>query len=131
MTGAPKVRDYMSSDPVTISPEMEIHSAIKVLLDHKLSGIPVLDANGDLVGILSKKDCLKIAFSASYHQDRAGKVADCMSQPVDTVEEDADIVEVAELFVKNPYHRYPVIRAGRLVGIVSRHDILRAIEALW
>ncbi|MBL6954330.1 MAG: CBS domain-containing protein [Alphaproteobacteria bacterium] len=131
MTAASKVRDYMSSDLVTVSPEMDIHAAIKVLLAHQLSGVPVLDARGALVGILSKKDCLKVAFSASYHQDWAGTVADCMNHPVDTVDEDANIVEVAELFVKKPYHRYPVIRAGRLVGIVSRHDILRAIETLW
>lgn len=131
MTATAKVRDYMSTDPVTVSPETDIHAATKMLLAHQLSGLPVLDARGDLVGILSKKDCLKVAFTASYHQDWAGKVADCMSHPVDTVEEDADIVEVAELFVKNPYHRYPVMRAGRLVGVVSRHDILRAIEALW
>lgn len=131
MTTAVKVRDFMSSNPITVSPETDIHAAIKTLLAHQLSGVPVLDARGDLVGILSKKDCLRVAFAASYHQDLAGRVADCMSHPVDTVDEDTDIVEVAEMFVKKTYHRYPVMRAGRLVGVVSRHDILHAIETLW
>ena len=53
------VSDYMTRDLITLSPDAEINHAMKLLLDRGISGAPVLDANGDLVGVLSKKDCLK------------------------------------------------------------------------
>lgn len=84
-----------------------------------------------LVGILTKKDCMKIAFSASYHKERGGPVSEFMSSDVETVSADTDIVEVAELFLKSHFRRYPVMQDERLVGIIARHDILRALEELW
>jgi CBS domain-containing protein len=122
---------YMSTALVTFSPEMDIHRAIKLLLKNRISGAPVLDGQGKLVGVLSKKDCLKIAFSASYHQEWGGKVAEFMSPEVQTVDAQSNIVEVAELFLNSRYRRFPVMRNGRLVGVISRHDVLRALEDLW
>ncbi len=131
MRRAGTANDYMTTKLVTFTPNMDIHRAIRALLDHRISGAPVLDDRGKLVGILSKKDCLKIAFSASYHRELGGKVADFMSRDVETVEADTDIVEVAELFLKNPFRRFPVLRNDRLVGVISRHDVLRALAELW
>jgi CBS domain-containing protein len=125
------VNDYMSSELVTFTPDMDIHRAIRLLLKGRISGAPVLDDQGGLVGILTKKDCLKIAFSASYHQEWGGNVSDFMSRDVQTVEADTDIVEVAERFLKSKFHRYPVMRSERLVGVISRHDVLRSLEDLW
>jgi CBS domain-containing protein len=123
--------DYMSGDPVTFTPEMDIHRAIKALLEHHISGAPVLDGDGGLVGVLTKKDCLKIAFSASYHQEWGGRVAEFMSADVKTVEADTDIVEIAELFLNSRFRRFPVMRNGRVVGVISRHDVLRSLADLW
>jgi CBS domain-containing protein len=125
------VEQYMSTALVAFSPEMDIHRAIKLLLTNRISGAPVLDDQGELVGILSKKDCLKIAFSASYYQEWGGKVAEFMSPEVQTVDAQSNIVEVAELFLNSRYRRFPVMRNGRLVGVISRHDVLRALEDLW
>lgn len=131
MIGAPKVKDYMSRDPVTVSPDMDLQRAIKLLLQHRVSGVPVLDGEGRLVGILSKKDCLEVAFGASYHQDWAGPVSRYMSTDVETVEADADLIGVADLFRKSRFRRYPVMSGNRIVGIITRHDILRGLEELW
>jgi CBS domain-containing protein len=60
-----------------------------------------------------------------------GKVAEFMSTEVETVSADTDIVEIAELFLASRYRRYPVVRDGRLVGIITRHDVLRALDDLW
>jgi CBS domain-containing protein len=125
------VKDFMATDLVTVTPETDIHRAVKILLERRISGAPVIDERGDLVGVLSKKDCLKVAFSAGYHQEWGGKVSEYMSRPVQTVEADADIVEVAELFLKSQYRRFPVMANNRLVGQISRHDILLALEELW
>lgn len=124
-------RDYMSSDLVTFTPDMDIHRAIKLLLQNRISGAPVMDNSGKLVGILSKKDCLKVAFSASYHQDWGGRVSDYMSHDVHTIDADTDIVKVAEIFLKSSYRRFPVMSNDRLVGQISRHDVLTALEQLW
>jgi len=124
-------RDYMTRDVITITPGMDIHLAIKLLVEKKISGTPVVDDSGRLVGILSTRDCLKVAFNSSYHQDRGGRVADYMSENVETIDTGTDIVEVAELFLKSRYRRFPVMENGRLVGLISRYDALAAIEDLW
>lgn len=131
MMGSPKVKDYMSRDLVTVTPDMDLHRAIKLLLERRVSGVPVLDSEGRLVGILSKKDCLEVAFGASYHQDWAGPVSRYMSVDVETVDADADLIEVADLFRKGRFRRYPVMRGGCIVGIIARHDILRGLDELW
>lgn len=124
-------RDYMSAKLITLTPEMDIHRAMKRLLKNRISGAPVVDDEGALAGVLSKKDCLKVVFNASYHKEWGGRVADYMSREVQTVEAETDIVEVAERFLQGPFRRFPVMAGGRLVGQISRHDVLRALDELW
>ncbi len=131
MTQLGTVHDYMSTELITFTPDMDIHRAIRRLLKERISGAPVLDDRGDLVGMLTKKDCLKIAFSASYHEEWGGSVSDFMSRDVESVRFDADMVEVAERFLNSRYHRFPVMRDDRLVGVISRHDVLRSLDDLW
>ena len=131
MSPSRTARDYMSARLVTLSPETDIHRAMKILLKNRISGAPVLDEHGNLVGILSKKDCLKVAFNASYHKEWGGRVSEYMSRDVKTVDAGTDIVEVAEIFLKGPYRRFPVLSNDRLVGQISRHDVLRALDELW
>jgi CBS domain-containing protein len=126
-----RVKDFMTADPVSLAPDMDIHRAMKILLEREISGAPVLDEQGGLVGILSIKDCLRVAFSASYHQEWGGRVSEFMSSEVQTIESDTDIIEAAELFLKVRYRRFPVLTNGRLVGLISRYDVLRALDALW
>ena len=126
-----RVKDFMTADPVSLAPDMDIHRAMKILLEREISGAPVLDKQGDLVGILSIKDCLRVAFSASYHREWGGPVSEFMSSEVQTIESDTDIVEAAELFLKVRYRRFPVVTNGRLDGLISRYDVLRALDALW
>ncbi len=131
MTRSPRVKDFMATDLVTVTPEMDIHGAIKLLLEREVSGAPVIDGKGDLVGILSIKDCLKIAYSVSYYKERGGPVSEFMSSDVQTIEADTDIVEAAEMFLKIRYRRFPVMSQDRLVGLISRYDILKALQELW
>jgi CBS domain-containing protein len=114
----------MASDLITLSPETEITQAMNVLIDAKISGAPVVDQKGALVGVLSKKDCLKAALNAAYFQEWGGSVADYMSTNVETLDAHIDLVKAAEAFLASPYRRFPVLSEGRLVGQVSRYDIL-------
>lgn len=131
MTPRPKIRDYMATDLLLLGPEMEVVHAMRLLLENRISGAPVVDADGRLVGVLSKKDCLKAALNAAYYQEWGGAVSDYMTGQVETLDEDLDIVEAAERFLASHYRRFPVVRQGRLTGQVSRADILRALVENW
>ncbi len=128
---SPRVADYMTRRLVTLAPGMDILRAMGILLEAKVSAAPVVDDKGRLVGILSKKDCLRVAFTASYHQEWGGSVADFMTREVETIDAEDDIVSAAKRFVEGPYRVFPVLRAGRLAGVISRHDILKALKEQW
>ena len=121
------ISDIMATELVTFSPDTIIHKAIQVLLDKRLSGAPVVDATNQLIGVLSKKDCLKVTLSSSYHQDWGGTVRDYMSADVTTIDADMDLVSAAELFLNSNFRRFPVLHDGQLVGQISRHDVLRSL----
>lgn len=121
------VADIMTSQLVTFTPDTNIHKAIHVLLEKRLSGAPVVDGSGALVGIISKKDCLKIVFSTGYHQDQGGLVSEYMSTNVQTLDFDMNLIDAAEHFIKSNFRRFPVMQDGKLVGQISRHDILKSL----
>jgi CBS domain-containing protein len=130
-TDAPTVADLMARRLVTLTPETDIMKAMGILLDEGISAAPVVDAQGRLIGILSKKDCLRVAFTASYHQEWGGSVADFMTREVETIEAETDIVQAAKRFLEGQHRVFPVLRAGRLAGMISRHDILKALSREW
>ena len=125
------VKDYMTRHLITFSPDMEILQAARTLVERRISGAPVVDEHGNLIGMLTEKDCLKVALHAGYHEEYGGKVSEFMSPKVKTIEADTSIVDVAKIFLTDPHRRYPVIDDNRLVGQISRHDVLRALEVLW
>lgn len=131
MSERTRISDYMARDLVTLTPEMEINHAMNILLRHKISGAPVLDARGWLVGVLSKKDCLRAALHASYYRDWGEKVSAYMTTDVKTLDADMDIIEGVNAFLASSYRRFPVLRHGQLVGQVSRADMLQAMSEHW
>lgn len=126
----PDVRDYMSTALVVLSPEQDVLRAMRLLLDHRISGAPVVDGQGNLLGLLTQRDCLAVAFQTGYHGDAAGKVSDYMTSDVETVRADTSLVEVIGRFYRSPHRRFPVMDRNRLVGIISRRDVLRAVLEL-
>ena len=124
------VRQYMAANLVTFSPDMEILDAIHQLVEKRISGATVVDEHGNVVGILSEQDCMKVALHAGYHGERGGRVSEYMSTNVHTIDADTSILELAELFLNAPYRRYPVMEDNRLVGQISRRDVLRAIQQI-
>ena len=125
------IADYMSTDVVSFSPDEDIVLAMRALLDRQLSGAPVIDEDGELVGILSQKDCFAIVYHSAYHQDTAGPVRQYMNRDVECLEADCSVVDAADHFLHSNFRRFPVLREGSLVGLISRHDILRALDELY
>ncbi|MCP4186814.1 MAG: CBS domain-containing protein [Gammaproteobacteria bacterium] len=127
MSSLPVVDDYMTRTLIQFDMDENIHNAAKALLEQRISGAPVVNEAGDLVGMLSKKDCLQVVYNASYHKDWGGRVEEYMSREVQTIDSGTDIIAVADLFVESNYRRFPVMENGRMVGQISRQDILRAL----
>lgn len=125
-----KAEDCMVREVITVRPDTNAYDAIALLLKHRISGMPVVDESGKLVGILSEIDCLATLVDSRYHNMPTALVKDLMSTELQTVSPDTDIVKISELFLQTRYRRLPVVDSGRLVGQVSRRDVLRAIEGL-
>lgn len=124
-------KDYMSGELVTFTPDTEVMSAINELVKHRLSGAPVVDESGKIIGVLSEKDCLKVGIAATYEGIPGGLVREYMTPKVVTVDVDTSLLEIAGMFIGSPFKRYPVLREGKLVGQISRSDLLRAINDLY
>jgi CBS domain-containing protein len=127
----PVVKDLMATSLVTLRPSMSIYDAIELLLKNNISGACVVDDQKHLLGVLSEKDCLHIFASGALHQLPNAIVADYMSKEVTTVEPDAGLFTVAEMFLKNTFRRIPVVEGGKLMGQVSRRDVLQGSRKIW
>jgi len=124
------VRDYMAGSIVSFKPETDVLDAIHELVRHRIAGAPVVNDQGELVGMLSELDCLKVSLNAGYYGDWGGPVADFMTPDVETVDADMNIVDLAQKFIDCGFRRFPVLRNNRLVGQISRRDVLRALTTL-
>ena len=131
MTRSMLVKDYMSKSVVTLVPEMEILRAAHVLISHDISGAPVLDQHGRLVGILTERDCMRVAIQADYHGVPGGLVKDHMNVDPQFVDPGESILKLAQLFLNGRFHRYPVLDNGHLVGVISRRDVMRAMGEFY
>lgn len=117
-------RSIMTDNLLTISPESSIQEAIETLLSHGISGLPVTDESGHLVGIVTEFAMLAIAYDQKVLED---SIAQHMTTDVLTVETNDPINKVADLCLVHRVRRVPVLENGRLVGLISRRDVLRAL----
>lgn len=127
------VTKYMTIDLITFTPDTDIINAIDSMIEHQISGAPVLNENKELVGMISEKDCITVIIDSVYHNQpiSTSKVSKYMTTNLKTVSVEADVVDVANEFLKKNYKRFPVVDGkGRLVGQISRRDILRAVKAM-
>jgi predicted transcriptional regulator len=121
-----KIKEYMSSNVMTFKPEDSVIDALRRLLKDGRSGAPVIDNQGNLIGLLSELDCLKEALMGGYYQEAGDRVADHMATEVDSVQQDDNIIVTADLFL-NGRRRLPVLNGDKLVGIITRQDFGRAL----
>jgi len=123
-----KVRDYMTRHLVTFRSDTDLFAAINRLLEHRISGAPVVDSQGHLIGLLSEGDCLRGILSGAYYEAVGGNVSAYMTREVETISPEADIIEVSERFLRSRRRILPVVEEGRLCGLIGRHDVLRAVK---
>ena len=120
--GGVRAREIMSSPPITIGPDCSVAELAGLLSKHRISGVPVVGEQGELLGVATEADVL----------ERPGdRVCEVMTSMVATVEEDTPVEEIAGLFARQRIKRVPVVRGRQTVGVVSRADIVRAIGQAW
>ncbi len=124
------VKDYMIGDHLAFTSDTNLLKAVHTLLERGLSGAPVVDDNSRLIGFLSEKDCLKAALDASYFRREEGTVQDFMSRDVTSISGDASLIDAIQMFLGKHYRCLPVVEGSRLVGQISRRDILKGLEKL-
>lgn len=127
------VKDYMVfvDQLITFQKDSEIMEVVETLLRNRITGAPVLDEDGKILGMIDDKDCLKVIFDSAYYDQPkdTNKVEHFMSGTLRTVSDKSDIYDVANIFLTSIFKRLLVIDDdGRLVGQISRRDILRAIH---
>jgi CBS domain-containing protein len=142
--------DVMTKDVIGVGPEWATRAVAKLLIDRNISGVPVVDATGAVIGMVTEKDLIRREVETrtspriwwlemlaegedlapgflDYLNATDRPVREVMSSPVVTVAKDTPIQTIAELLQKNDIKRVPVLCNGQLVGIVSRADLLRAL----
>lgn len=122
-----KARDFMTTKLVTLSPETDVFEAIGKLLSHRISGAPVLDDEGNFLGVFSEKNSMQVLMSAAYDQLPTTHVGALMNRDQErVVSADAGLFNIAQKFAETPLRRLAVVENGKLVGQISRRDVLRA-----
>lgn len=129
MSRLPTVREFMDRHVHTISPDSDIMDAVGFLLEKRVTGALVANSKGELVGILTEYDCLKLLTHGDARAEAPkGKVKDFMTSDVQTIPPTMDIYYCAGLFMNVSFRRFPVVENGRLVGAITRFDLLRAVH---
>ncbi len=124
------VKDYMARTLVTFKPDTDVLDAVHTLVVKRIAGAPVVDDEGSLVGMLSEFDCMKVVLDASYYGNSGGPVSDYMTTNTKTVDAQMNIIDLAQEFIETKFRRFPVLDGNRLVGQISRRDVLRALQEI-
>lgn len=145
-----KTRDMMTKEVITVNPDMPVRDVAALLVKHKISGIPVIDGNGKVLGIVSEGDVLRkrIApkapdnlsvlgtmlcydemkeYQDAFRKMGANTAAEIMSEPVISVDVNDDIGKVGEVILNHHIKRVPVMENDKLVGIISRSDLVKLL----
>jgi len=127
MAESSTVQAFMSSQTLTLKPDMDVLEAVRILTERGLPGAPVVDDLGNLVGLLAEKDCLEAVLKASYYEEWGGHVSEFMQKDVQTVDAELSIFDVAQLFIRTRLRGFPVITDDNVVGQINRSDVLKAL----
>jgi len=120
-----KVKHAMTNRVVTVRDSAMVDEVFELLLRHRISGMPVVNDDEHIVGVITERDLLNLLYNPETEQ---GQVSDYMTPNALTVEEDGLLIDAVELFLSRNVRRIPVVRDRKVVGVISRHDLVRYIR---
>lgn len=127
------VSDYMSKNLITFREEQPIEDVIETLIQNKISGGPVVNEKNELIGIISEGDCMKQISESRYYNlpiDKNNTVGKAMVKEVETIDGNMNIFDAANKFLTSRRRRFPIVDKGKLVGLISQKDVLKAAMKL-
>jgi CBS domain-containing protein len=119
-----KVKDVMTTDVVTVKSQTSVYEAIQELIDNNITGLPVVDDDMTVAGVVSEKDMLKLLYDL---EKDGGTVADHMTETAASFDPEDNLLDICNCFMKNPFRTVPILSDGKLAGIISRADIIEYI----
>jgi CBS domain-containing protein len=122
-----KAKEIMKTDVVTVKRDVPIYEAIRILVETNVTGLPVVNDDMTIAGVLSEKDVLALLYNI---EDREGRVEDFMTKGVVSFNQEDSLIDIAECLIENSFRRVPITSHGKLVGIISRKDIVAYILKL-
>ena len=120
-----KAIDIMTSQVICIHKDTPVFEAVDLMVTNSITGIPVIENDSKLVGILSEQDVLRLF--ETYEDEKNKTVSDFMTQPAIHFEEDENVEDICSCMMQNSIRRVPITSNGRVVGVISRSDILKQI----
>lgn len=124
------IATIMRTDFPTVRPETPIRRVAARLVETRHAAAPVLQDDGQMVGLITQKDCFRSVLHASYYREWTSTASDHMSQTVVQVAASDDLIKVAEMFLAYPHRVFPVCDNSEVVGIVRRSDVLAELVRL-
>lgn len=127
------VSDYMSKNLITFKENQPIEDVIDTLIQNKISGGPVVNEKNELIGIISEGDCMKQISESRYYNlpiDKNNTVGKAMVKEVETIDGNMNIFDAANKFLTSRRRRFPIVENGKLVGLISQKDVLKAAMKL-
>ncbi|MFC7356297.1 CBS domain-containing protein [Jejudonia soesokkakensis] len=122
------VSDYMSTNLITFKENQSVLEVMDTLIKKKISGAPVVNDKYELVGIISEGDCMKQISESRYHNHPMENlsVQNHMIKNVDTIDGNMNVFDAANKFLESKHRRFPIVKDGKLVGLISQKDVLKA-----
>lgn len=124
---SPTVRDYMSHKVVCFDLQDDVADIAATLLEKKVSGAPIVDRQGNVVGFVSEQDCIKEMLNTAWHCELTATAADVMHSEVLSVSPNMDVGDLAQQLCATKPKMYPVVEDGRLVGVITRSNVMQAL----
>lgn len=118
-------RDFMVTKLITLAPDADVLDGVQLLLKHRISGAPVVEADGRYLGVFSEKCSMQVLLDAAYDQLTVREVRSFMDVEAQTISPETHLLSVAQVFLLTPFRRLPVLEDGMLVGQVSQRDVLK------
>jgi CBS domain-containing protein len=119
-----ETKEIMSPDVVTVKPDTPLAQVVEVLVDNDITGVPVVDDDGTLLGVITEKDVLGLL---AQPETGEGPARDYMTTDVVHFDQEEDLIAICESLVNNRFRRVPILSDGKLVGIISRRDVIKYI----
>lgn len=123
-------KEIMTTKLITLKPDTDVFDGIATLIKNKVSGAPVVDDDNNLLGIFSEQSCLEVLIDAAYEGLPTNQIKAFMNPTPETISEDTGLLTMAQIFINKRTRRLPVLRDGKVVGQVSRRDLIRAAASI-